>query len=201
MLLSAALISLAVMVPASEPQSAPPDSGAPYSLDGVRRAAARPARPTSEPGPVELRISKYRLAVDTWQVTYSPCSQLVIVCQPVWRGGAHPTWNDEYLAMTQRGYGFPYSGAPGNRDRALAVGSSVGFALAFQGVASLVHKAAVNRRENKVKKIRAEIAAELEALERANQAPRQAEPDVKKPPRSDPQAPQRHEPWGATPIS
>ena len=59
------------------------------------------------------------------------------------------------------------------------MGSSVGFGLAFQGVASLVHKAAVNRRQNKVKKIRAEIASELEALERA----KQAAPGVTKPPR------------------
>ena len=179
MLLSAALISLALMVPASEPQSAPPDTSSPYSLEGVRRAAARPARPASEPGPVEQGVSKYRLAIDTWQVTYTPCSQLVVVCQPAWRGGAHPTWNDEYLAMTQRDYRFPYNSAPGNKDRAMALGSSVGFGLAFQGVASLVHKTAVNRRQNKVKKIRAEIAAELEALERANQAA----PGVTKPPR------------------
>jgi hypothetical protein len=183
LVLTAALIALAVMVPASGPQSAPPDSSSPYSLEGVRRAAARPARPSAEPGPVEQRISRYRLAIDAWQVTFSPCSQLVIVCQPAWRGGAHPTWNDEYLAMTQKDYRFPYSSAPGTKDRAMAMGSSVGFGLAFQGVVSLIHKAAVNRRQNKVKKIRSEIAAELEALERANQAARQADPAVRKPPR------------------
>ena len=182
-MLSAALILLAVMVPASDPQSASPDGSLPYSLEGVRRAAARPARPSAEPGPAEPRVSKYRLAIDSWQMTLSPCSQLVIVCQPAWRGGANPTWNDEYLTMTHRDYGFPYGAAPGNSDRLTAVGSSVDFALAFQGVASLVHKAAVNRRQNKVKKIRSEIAAELEALERANQAARQADRDVRKPPR------------------
>lgn len=183
MLLSAAFLSLAMMLPASAPQSAPPDSSAPYSLEGVRKAAARPARPSVEPGPFEQQVSRYRLAVDTWRVTYSPCSQLVIVCQPAWRGGGHPTWNDDYLAMTQQDYRFPYSSAPGTKDRVVAMGSSVGFGLAFQGIASLVHKAVVNRRQNKVKKIRSEIAAELEALERANEAARQANPDVRKPPR------------------
>ena len=53
-----------------------------------------------------------------------PCSQLVTVCLPAWRGGAHPTWNDEYLAMAQRDYGFPYSAAPGDKDRVVAMGSS-----------------------------------------------------------------------------
>jgi hypothetical protein len=183
LVLTAALISLAILVPTSDSQAVAPDANPPYSLEGVRKAAARPARPSAEPGPVEQRISKYRLAIDAWQVTYSPCSQLVIVCQPAWRGGAHPTWNDEYLTMTQPNLGFPYGSAPGNRDRAVAMGSSVGFALAFQGVTNLVHKAVVNRRQNKVKKVRAEIAAELEALERANEAARHANPDVRKPPR------------------
>lgn len=183
MLLSAALISLAVMVPASDPQSASPDSSMPYSVEGVRRAATRPGRPSPEPGPVEQRVSKYRLAVDSWHVSYTTCSQLVIVCQPAWRGGANPTWNDEFLAMTHPDFSFPYGSAPANRDRVAAMGSGVGFALAFQAAANLAHKVVVNRRQNKVKKIQAEIAAELAALERANQAARQAGPDVKKPPR------------------
>ena len=85
--------------------------------------------------------------------------------------------------MTQPNLGFPYGAAPSNKDRVMAMSSSVGFALAFQGVTKLVHKAVGNRRQNKVKKIRSEIAAELEALERANQAAREAGPAVRKPPR------------------
>lgn len=183
MLLSAALISLAIMVPSSEPQSAAPDSSRPYSLEGVRKAASRPARSSVEPGPVERRASQYRLTIDTQQATTSPCSQLVIVCQPAWQTGGAVTWHDEFQGMTNPILGSPYTVAPRNRDRAMAAASSVGFAMAFQSVANLVRKAAVNSRQNKVKKIRREIAAELEALQRANQGAREADPAVRKPPR------------------
>ncbi len=182
-MLSAALISLAILVPASDQQPAAPDASPPYSLDGVRKAASRPARPSVEPGPVERQISRYRLAVDTQQVTSRPCSQLVIVCQPLWKVGGAVTWNDEFLGMTYRNLGFPYNTAPGNKDRVMAAASSVGFALAFQGVANLVHQTVSNSRQKKVKKIQAEIAAELAALDRANQAARQSDPEVKKTPR------------------
>ncbi len=175
MVFSAALLSLAVMLQAPDPPPQAPDTPPPYSLEGVRKAASRQDRPASEPGPVERHVSQYRLSVDTQQLTSGPCSQLVIVCQPAWRVGGAATWNDQFLAMTNPVLASPLVAPPGNGDRAVGAATSLGFALAFQGVAHLVHKAVTNKRDGKVKKIRAEIAAELAAIERANQAAREKE--------------------------
>jgi len=173
MVLAAALISFAIIVPPAEPQSAASDSSAPYSLEGVRQASAGHNGPTIDPASVERRGSGYRLAVESPRVTTDPCARTITACQMTWATTALPTWNDQFLGMTGPPAGMGFNSMATNGDRIVGAATSVGFALAVQGVLKLVNRAVVNSRQSKVSKVRSEIEAELTELERLNKEARQ----------------------------
>lgn len=175
MVLAAALISLVAVSPAAEQQSASSDQSLPYTLSGVRRASSIDARPSADSAPVALSLSGQRLAVESRSVPCSGCD-LVVTSGPSWASMAHPTWNDQFLAMTYPDEATPFNSTGGNKDRAMAVATSMGFALAVQGITRLVHRITGNVRQNKVNKVRSEIEAELAVLEQINQASRKSDP-------------------------
>jgi hypothetical protein len=181
MVLAAALISLAVLVPPAEPQSAAPppppqstapdDTSKPYTVEGVRRASGAKTQPPIDTSVVERDPRGYRMAIAT---TSSPCGFVSNHCGSPWAALAYPTWHDQFVAMAgPQNYMVPYTGMS-NGERVQAVASSIGFGLAIQAIASLIHdqvvKSSYNRKLKKVEKIRGEIRGELEELERLNAA-------------------------------
>ncbi len=197
MVLAAALISLAVLVPGTDPQSAAPkppsppqsttpapppprstssdDTSKPYTVEGVRSAYDANAQPRIDVAPVVPTRQGYRVALDSRLVDPDPCSLAITACQPAWRGGANPTWHDQFVAMTgPQNYMVPYTGM-NNVQTLQAVASGVAINLAFQAFVSLVHdqivKSNYNRKQKKVERIREEIRFELRELERLNAAP------------------------------
>jgi hypothetical protein len=183
MVFTAALVSLVVMLPMDDPQSATSSTVPPYSVAGVRRAAGGGTYPSIDSTSTEPRGSGLRLAVESQTVDTDPCARVITSCRPTWTLLAAPTWHDEFMTMTGPSLGSPLNSMAGNKDRLMAVASSAGFALAFQGVARLVQKIAVGARQNRVNKVRREIEAELAELEQLNQAARRGDPAVKKSPR------------------
>jgi hypothetical protein len=195
MVLAAAVISVAVIVAPAEPQSAapqppPPQSAAPdegakpYSVEGVRRAFGSRTQPSIDTARVERDRRGYRMAVASSAATSSPCSIVVTACEPTWQPAANPTWHDQMLAMAgPQNYSVPYTGMD-NAQRVAAVATSIGFALALQAVASLIHdqvvKSSYGRKQKKVNKVRAEIQGELDELERINALARQSDPAPRK---------------------
>ena len=192
MVLAVALISLAVLAPQAQTQAAPPaasqakpqaegrpvptDHSKPYTVDGVRRATAAGDQPPVDYNPEEPTPRGYRVAIDSRAVNPDPCSLIVTGCQPAWRGGANPTWHDQFIAMTgPPDYTVPYS-AMSNSQTIQAVASSIVINLAIQAVVSLIHDQVVQMRadakQRKVETVRAEIRAELDELERVNAAAR-----------------------------
>jgi hypothetical protein len=183
MVLAAALISLAVLVPPAEPQSAAPppppqsaapdDTSKPYTVEGVRRASGAKTQPPIDTSAVERDRRGYRMAIAT---TSSPCGFVSNYCGSPWAAPSYPTWHDQFVAMAgPQSYLVPYTGM-NNVQTLQAVASSIGFGLAIQAIASLVHdqvvKSSYNRKQKKVEKVRAEIRAELVELERLNAAAR-----------------------------
>jgi hypothetical protein len=183
MVLAAALISLAVLVPPAEPQSAAPppppqstapdDTSKPYTVEGVRRAAGAKTQPPIDTSAVERDPRGYRMAIAT---TSSPCSFVSNSCGSPWAAPSYPTWHDQFVAMTgPQNYMVPYS-AMSNGETLQAVASSFAINLAFQAVFSLIHhqvvKSSYNRKQKKVEIVRSEIRGELEELERLNAAPK-----------------------------
>jgi len=176
MVIAAALISLAVLDPAAEPQSPPPPDPKPYTVEGVRRAMASGARssptvPMVEPGP-----RFHQMTVES--TSHGSCA--LIACQSSrrsrWEDVSSPTWHDQFLAMTgPQGYAIPFSGMS-NSQRIAAVGSSVAIGFALKGVTSFMEgkiaKIRADRKQKKLDKVRAEIRAELAELERLNAAAR-----------------------------
>ena len=155
MVLAAALISLAVLAPPApsqaapqaasqakpqaERQPAPTDDSKPYTVDGVRRAIDRrgPALDRRQP------LASPTGAATGWRsdsraINPDPCSLVVTACQPAWRGGANPTWHDQFIAMTgPQNYLVPYTGM-NNSQRLQAVASSIVINLALQAVVSVI---------------------------------------------------------------
>jgi hypothetical protein len=184
MVLAAALISLAVLVPPAEPQAAAPpplppqstapgDTSKPYTVEGVRRASGAKIQPPIDTGAVERDPRGYRMAIAT---TSSPCGFVSNYCGSPFAAPAYPTWHDQFVVMAgPQNYMVPYTGMS-NGERVQAVASSIGITLALQAVVSLIHdqvvKSSHNRKLKKVEKIRGEIRGELEELERLNAAPR-----------------------------
>jgi len=187
MVLAAALISLAVIVPPADPQSAAPpspppqsavigDAAKPYSVEGVRKASAAGTRPSVDTTLVERDHRGYRMALESRAVTPNPCSLAAAGCGPTWQVPSNPTWHDQFLTMTgPQNYSVPYSGMS-NSEKAMAVATSIGIGLALQAVTSLIQgkivKISADRKQKKVEKVRAEIRTELEELERLNAAAR-----------------------------
>jgi hypothetical protein len=186
MVVAAVLMSLAVVTSPSEPQSASSDNSQPYSLSGVRRASMVDARPSVDATPIDRRGSGYRLAVDSRSVASNPCPRLVTPCQPSWTVPAFPSWNQEFVAMTGPAPGMGLNAMATNKDRVMAAATNIGFALAFQGVVKLVQKVARNAGQKKVTKIRREIEAELEELERNHHAAHEVDPAIKRSPAGPP---------------
>ena len=184
MVLAAALISLAVLVPPAEPQSAAPpppppqstapdDTSKPYTVEGVRRASGAKTQPPIDASAVERDPRGYRMAV---AMTSSPCGFVSNYCGSPWAAPAYPTWHDQFVAIAgPQNYMVPYTGMS-NGETLQAVASSIGFGLAIQAIASLIHdqvvKSSHNRKLKKVETVRAEIRAELTELERLNAAPK-----------------------------
>jgi hypothetical protein len=196
MVLAAALISLAVLAPQAAPvaapqsasqakpqterQPAPADDSKPYTIEGVRRAAAAGYQPSIDAAPVVPDRRGYRVVIDSRAISPDPCSSLITACQPAWGGGANPTWHDQFIAMTgPPNYMVPYSGMS-NVETLEAVASSAAINLALQAVFSLIHDQIVSmnhdRKQKKVEKVRTEIRAELDELERVNAAARGSGP-------------------------
>jgi hypothetical protein len=188
MVLAAALISLAVLAP-QVPAQAPPraasqatpqterqpaaaDDSKPYTVDGVKRAMTDGDQPAIGNSWAEPTRRGYGVAIDSRAVRPDPCSLIITACQPAYRGGANPTWHDQFIAMTgPPDYTVPYSGMS-NSQTLQAVASSIVINLAIQAVVSLIHDQVVqvraNAKQRKVEEVRAEIRAELDELERAN---------------------------------
>jgi hypothetical protein len=184
--LTVALISLVVALQPAEPQSATSASSPPYSISGVRRAAAARAHPSVDVDSTALdlpRRSTRGLTLESRTVDVSPCAQLVNSCQPTWAELGAPTWHSQFLGMTGPTMGSPFNSMAGNKDRLTAVASSVAFALAFQGVFRLVQRISGNAHQKKANGIRRDIEAEVHALEQLNRPSSQADPAVKKSPR------------------
>jgi hypothetical protein len=175
MILAAALISLATLPTSAERQPAQSDASRPYTLSGVRRASNVDAQPAADSVHVSQRGPGFRLAVETKTAACSTCD-LVVTSGPSWATPTPPTWHDQFLGMSYPVQATPSNSMAGNRDRVTAVATSIGFALAFQGVARLVQKIAGNVHQERQRKTRSEIDAELAALERLNRASRQADP-------------------------
>jgi hypothetical protein len=186
MVLAAALISLAALVPPADPQSAAPkpplpqstasdDTSKPYSVEGVRSAYDANARPRIDLAPTAPNRQGSGISIVWSAASDDPCSLVVTGCQPAWRGGVNPTWHDQFVGMVgPQNYMVPYSGM-NNVQTLQAVASSIAINLALQAVVSLIYDQVVksndNRKQKKVEKIRAEIRGELAELERLNAAP------------------------------
>jgi hypothetical protein len=196
MVLAAALISLAVLAPQApaqaapqaasqakqqaERQPAPKDDSKPYTVEGVKRATAAGDQPVIDYTPAEPVRRGYRMAIDSRTVSPDPCTLIITGCQPAWRGGANPTWHDQFIAMTgPPAYTVPYS-AMSNSQTLQAAASSIVINLAIQAVVSLIHDQVVRtkyeRKQQKVERVRAEIRTELDELERVNAAARGSGP-------------------------
>ena len=180
MVLAAALISLAVLGPGAEPQSAPPDEPKPYTAEGVRRASAARTQPQMDAVTVERDRRGYRMALESRSVTPDPCGFVVTGCGPTWQVPSNPTWHDQFIAMTgPQGYAIPYSGM-NNSQKLQAVATSIGFGLAIQAIASAIQgefaRIGADRKQKKLDRVRSEIRSELEELERLNAAARGAAP-------------------------
>jgi hypothetical protein len=176
MVLAAALISLAVLAPPAEPQSAPRDESKPYTVEGVRRAMASETAPAPIVTLAESGPRGHKMTVES---TYQPVSTCV-ACGPSrgswWADASYPTWHDQFIAMTgPQGYAIPYSGM-NNSQKLQAIGTSVAFGLVIQAITSAIEggvaKISSDRKQRKVEKIRREIRDELEVLERLNAAAR-----------------------------
>jgi hypothetical protein len=194
MVLAAALISVAVLAsqapaapapqtvaqatPQTVAQAASTDGSKPYSLDSVRRSTTAGDRPSIDYNSAEQTLRGYGVAIDSRAIQPDPCTLVISACQPAWRGGAYPTWNDQFLAMTgPPNYAVPYS-AMSNLQTLEAVASSIAINFALQAVVSLIHDEIVqmraDARQKKIERVRSEIRAELDELERANAAARAA---------------------------
>ena len=192
MVLAAALISLAALVPQAaaqaapqptppakaqtEPQPASPDDSKPYTVEGVKRAMAAGAQPSIDYNTSEGPGRGYRVVIDSRAISPDPCSQLITACQPAWGGGANPTWHDQFIAMTgPSAYTVPSSGM-NNVQTLEAVASSAAINLALQEVFSLIYNQVMHIRQDakqkKTEKVRGEIRGELDELERVNAAAR-----------------------------
>jgi hypothetical protein len=192
MLLAAALISVAVAEPQA-PVPAPPlaasstttaSDSRPYTIQGVRAAAA--GRPVIDYNVHDRDGQGSRVAITGCSAGSNWPSQVVSAWREGWSGGATPTWHEQFLAMVgPQGYGGPYHGST-NGERLLTVSSSVAIGLALAGITSLVDHAIASpihrkmvkykadRKQKKIDRIRAEIRAELDELERVNAAARAA---------------------------
>jgi hypothetical protein len=198
MVLAAALISLAVLAPQAATQAAPQaatqakppadrqpasaDDSKPYSVEGARRATAAGDQPSIGTAPVVPDRRGYRMSLEVRAAPWDPCSLVVTGCQPAWSGVANPTWHDQFIAMTgPPAYMVPYS-AMSNSQTLQAAASSIVISLAIQAVVSLVHDQIVKTRyetkQKKLQKVRAEISAELDELERVNAAARGSVPTL-----------------------
>lgn len=196
MVLAAALISLAVLSPQAaaqaapqaasqakpqaERQTAPADDSKPYTVDGVRRAAAAGDQPPIDAAPVVPDRRGYRIALEVGAAPWDPCKLLDTGSWPTWCGGANSTWHEQFIAMTgPSAYMVPYS-AMSNSQTVQAVASNFAISLAFQAVVSLIHHQVVRtkyeRKQQKIESIRAGIRSELEELERVNAAARGSGP-------------------------
>jgi hypothetical protein len=196
MVLAAALISLAVLAPQAPAQAAPraasqakpqaerrpapADDSKPYSVEGVRRAAAAGDQPPIDAAPVVPDRRGYRMSLEVHAAPWDPCSLVITACQPAWGGGANPTWHDQFIAMTgPPNYMVPYSGMS-NSQTLQAVASNIAITLALQAVVSLIHdqvvKTKYEMKQKKVERVRAEIRTELDELERVNAAARGSGP-------------------------
>lgn len=194
MVLAAALISLAVaapqaVVPAApqsdpqaqaEPQGAPVDGSRPYTVDGVRRAAAAEiqVQPRVDTVKVERARPGYHVDLESSFDGLPACKALVVPasCAHPWLLPSNPTWHQQFLLMAgPQGYTVPYTGM-NNGETLQAAASSIAFAYTFQAIYSLISrqvaKTSADRARKKIEKVRAEIRGELEDLERANAAAR-----------------------------
>jgi len=192
MVLAAALISLAVLAPQApaqaapqpasqakpqaEGQPAPTDGSKPYTVEGVRRASTGGVQPEIGNSWAEPARRGYGIAIDSRAVGPDPCSLIITSCRPAYRGGANPTWHDQFVALVgPQDFMVPYT-AMTNSQTLQAVASSAVFALAFRVIASVIHdevvKSRYNRKQRKIENVRAEIRAELDELERLNAAAR-----------------------------
>lgn len=185
MVLAAALISLAVLSAPADPQSAAPkppppqstapdDTPKPYTIEGVRSAYDANSQARIDTAPVVPGRQGSRLAVE-WHASDDACNLLITGCQPAWRGGANPTWHDQFVDMVgPQNYMVPYTGMS-NGETLQAMASSIAIGLALEAVVSLIHdqivKDTYDRKQRKVEKIREEIRGELRELERLNAAP------------------------------
>jgi hypothetical protein len=201
MVLAAALISLAVLGPPTDPQSAradprsaQTDNASPYSVEAVRKAVASRTAATSIPGTDAPSSALDRgsqnsypgrpLTVESRSTAPDVTRLVFVVSQPDWVSAANPTWHDQFLAMTgPENYEVPFS-AMSNGQRLQATATNIGFALAFQAIASAIHdqfvKSSYDRKQKRVNKVRTEIQGELDELERANAGARQSGPALRK---------------------
>ncbi len=180
MVVTAALVSLALAAGTAEAQPAPVDQAPPYTLSGVREAAreaaaraaapAEQAPPSTPPptGPLARSAKQQPLKVETWSPSPPitlPSDDRLVTPSLAPHG---PAWHQQFIAMTEPVYASSQYELLNNNERAVAVASSMGFALAVDGVSRLVQHLRGSYHDRQVRKIRREIDAETEALERVS---------------------------------
>ena len=186
MVLTVALISLAVLAAPAEPQSAPPDQPPAYTLSGVRRASVPAPAPSTEPVPSAPLPSK--------PLTHSAGQRLNVESPPrgtpvplphddrfvtASLGPLGPGWHQEFIGMTMPQEGStPFGLMTTNGDRAVGMATSMAFALAIQEAVGLVGKLVGSYHEWKVSKLRKEIDAERLVMEQLYQASQNSGPDA-----------------------
>jgi hypothetical protein len=178
MVVALLLLSLALVATRSEAQSTAPDQKPPYSLAGVRRAAADAETPgpdaaADEPQPARpltRSAARQKIDVATWSPEPTlrlPQSDRLVTTSLAPAGTA---WHQDFLAMTQRDYGASPFDMMGNAERAQAVATSAAFAVAIEGVSRLVQHFRTSYREGKVARVRREIDEETVLVEQRYQA-------------------------------
>ena len=197
-----ALIALlGVAAPCAAQPQTPPDQRPPFTLDGVRRAAAaaeKPAEDTAEPEPEDVSrrpkpltrsAARQQFDIRSWMPTSTvklPHDDRFVTTSLAPMGSA---WHQQFLGMTQAEYGSSPFDMMGNAERVQAVASSMAFGAAIDGLGRLIQYARKSHRQGQVQKVRREIDEETAIVERLYQESQatmkdgSAQPALRKAPR------------------
>ena len=188
MLTTVALVGfLCAAVPSAAQPPQPAGQAPPFTLDGVRRAAAAAEKPPEAPAetepqdaprpsrPLSRAAAKQQFDIQSWMPGSSvrlPHDDRLVTTSLAPAGSA---WHQEFLAMTQLEYGASPFDMMGNAERVQAVATSMAFAAAIDGLGRLVHHVRKSYREGKIQKIRREIDEETAIVERLYKEKKAAE--------------------------
>jgi hypothetical protein len=196
MIAIALIVSLASVDPQAEPQ--PKQEPPPYTVEGVRRAAASADRPAGDAAadeqepPRRLVRPGPRQQIDIAAWAPAPTPQLPRSDRLFTTSLAPtgPAWHQEFLGITRPSLYDPF-GYMTNGERVEAVASNVAFGMAVDGVARLVKAIVRDQRRRSRERLRRDIDVEIALVEhryKAYLASKQdgpVEDSVKKTPRID----------------